>query len=150
MVNKPKAIGTRGETAAKRYLQENGFPLCDRRPLKGNADEGDLLLTVGVIAEVKTGKHAKDASYGQIQAWLQETETERVNANAAIAILIVQRKGFGTERVAFWDCWFVRGGDLAICPYDAGIFNRPICTTLEHAARMIRLTGYGDPLEVKS
>lgn len=93
MTNRPKAIGTRGETAVTRYAREHGFPLADRRPLKGTLDEGDVLLTVGLIAEVKSGKSAQNASLGQIRKWLAETERERVNAGAEHAILVVQRRG---------------------------------------------------------
>lgn len=136
MTNRPKAIGTRGETAVTRYARDHGFPLADRRPLKGTLDEGDVLLTVGAIAEVKTGKTAQGASYNQKLAWLAETERERVNARADVAILVVQRKGFGVNRVDAWECWW----------HELFPFPAPACVTLEHGLMRLRHAGWGDPL----
>ena len=144
MTNRPKAIGTRGETAVTRYAREHGFPLADRRPLKGTLDEGDVLLTVGLIAEVKSGKSAQNASLGQIRKWLAETERERVNAGAEHAILVVQRRGHGAERVGEWECWQPFGFyDRA----NAG-GGRPltICTTLDDGLTLLRMDEWGGPL----
>jgi hypothetical protein len=137
MPNRSKAIGTRGETAVTRYAREHGFPLADRRPLKGINDEGDVLLTVGLIAEVKAGKSAQNASLGQVRAWLAETERERVNARADHAILVVQRRGHGPERVGEWECWT----RLALNDYPA-VFT----VTLHDGLALLRRLGWGDPL----
>lgn len=145
MVNKPKQKGTAAETACKRYAQANGFPLADRLTLSGQYDRGDIQLTVGVIAEVKAGKQAQTASRAQIDAWLEETERERINANATVAILITQPRGVGINRPELWSTYFLRGGDLADCAADAFIFNYPIAVTLQHALHMLRAAGWGDP-----
>lgn len=146
MVNPSKAKGTAAETACKRHAQANGFPLADRLTLSGQYDRGDLQLTVGVIAEVKAGAQAKNASRGQIDSWLEETETERVNAGASIGLLIVQPRGIGTSRPGLWSTWFLRGGDLAECAADAFIFNYPICVTFDHALLILRAAGWGTPI----
>ena len=80
-MSKAKNIGTRAETAVRNYLLSVGYdPLAaHRNVLKGTADEGDVWLreVVGLIVfEIKGGKMAKEASYGQIQKWMVETETE--------------------------------------------------------------------------
>jgi hypothetical protein len=148
MSNPSKQKGTAAETAVVRYARTAGFPLADRLTLSGAYDRGDVSLTIGVIVEVKAGGQAKTASKGQIEAWLEETERERVNARADIALLVKQRTGFGTARVDQWDAWFLRGSDLAECAADALIFNYPFAVSLEHALRMLRARGWGDPIEV--
>jgi hypothetical protein len=82
VTNKPKAIGTRGETAIVNVLRAHGFGGAERRALAGSNDLGDILICPGVIAEVKWGKHAKTASLVDVSRWLRETERERANAGA--------------------------------------------------------------------
>lgn len=140
MVNKPKRIGTSGESAVVRYAQAHGFPHAERRTLGGagyGQDRGDVLLTVGAIAQVKAGKYAKAASYPQVLAWLDDTERQRVNANADIALLIVQRAGYGTERVGMWSCWW-----METFPFGPV----PACVTLENGLLRLRWSGWGDAL----
>jgi hypothetical protein len=138
VANRPKAIGTAGETAVVRYARANGFPLADRRPLKGNLDEGDILLCPGVVLEVKAGKAAQNASLGQVRAWLDETEIERLNGDADVALLVKARRGYGPARVAEWEVWgpFLDSTGL--------VFT--MTTTLEDSLRLLRADGYGDPL----
>lgn len=149
MVNKPKAKGTAAETAVLRYAQHAGFPLAERLTLSGAYDRGDLMLVPGpeVIVEVKAGKQAQYASKAQIDAWLEETETERINARATVGLLVTQPRGIGTSRVHWWSTWFVRGGDIAECAADSFVFNYPISVHLEHALNMLRRAGWGTPTE---
>jgi hypothetical protein len=115
-MSKAKNIGTRAETAVRNYLLSAGYdPLeAHRNVLKGTNDEGDVWLreVIGLIVfEVKGGKMAKEASYGQIQKWMVETETERKNANARYGFLVTQRAGIGYPRAGEW--WaYARLGDL--------------------------------------
>jgi hypothetical protein len=115
-MSKAKNIGTRAETAVRNYLLSAGYdPLqAHRNVLKGTNDEGDVWLreVIGLIVfEIKGGKMAKEASYGQIQKWLEETETERKNANARFGFLVTQRAGVGYPRAGEW--WaYARLGDL--------------------------------------
>lgn len=102
MKRRPKDIGTAAETAVVRYLREHGFPGADRQPLRGNRDQGDITITAGVIAEVKAGHYAATASTAVIKQWLDETETERVNAGADIGVLIVRQARRG---VNLWHVW---------------------------------------------
>lgn len=144
-MNRPKQIGTAGETAFTRYAQACGFPGAERRALHGALDLGDVLLCPGVVVEVKSGKHAQKASRNQIHDWLQETEIERVNSNATIALLVTQHKGIGPARVHMWDAHFFRAGDIATNAVDSRIFDHAVTVTVEDALLMLRKAGWGEP-----
>lgn len=140
MTNRPKQIGTAGESAVVKVARANGFPLAERRALAGTADKGDILLDVGLIAEVKAGKAAKTASLGQIGKWIAETERERVNAQADAAILVVQRQGIGTANAHLWECWL-----RADVIFDDG-WQTVLMLSLEDALKHLRKTGWGEEL----
>ena len=106
-MSKSKDIGTRAETAVRNYLLSVGYNPLDahRNVLKGTADEGDVWLRESyglIVFEVKGGKAAKEASYGQVEKWMQEAETERANANAKFGFLVTQRPGVGYPRAGEW------------------------------------------------
>lgn len=102
MVNRPKQIGTAGETGIVRAAHRHGFPGAERRALHGNTDLGDILLCPGIILEAKSGTTAKTASAQQLHHWMEETEIERVNSNAALAFLITHRPGYSPARADHW------------------------------------------------
>ena len=137
MTNPSKNKGTAAESAVVRYAREHGFPLADRLTLSGRYDRGDVLLTVGLVAEVKAGKAAQNASYNQVLAWLEETETERVNAHAETAVLIVQRTGYGIGRVESWQLWWVE-----TFPFGP----LPACCTVADGLLRLRHAGWGSAL----
>ena len=137
MTNPSKSKGTAAETAVVRYARAHGFPHADRLTLTGRYDRGDVLLAPGAIAEVKAGKAAQGASYNQVLAWLDETERERVNARADIAVLIVQRQGYGLGRVETWSCWYMETFPFA---------PLPACCTLEAGLLRLRHIGFGQAL----
>lgn len=101
MTNKPKNIGTAGESAALKVFQKH-FPDAERRALKGGLDQGDLCGIPGLVVEVKAGHAAETASDHQIELWLDETYTEKVNAKAQCAVLVVKRKGIGPANAHRW------------------------------------------------
>lgn len=106
-MSKAKAIGTAAETAVKNYLLSVGYSPLDahRNVLKGTQDEGDVWLreTYGLIVfEVKGGKAAKEASYGQVEKWMEEAENERNNASGKFGFLVTQRAGVGYPRAGEW------------------------------------------------
>jgi hypothetical protein len=103
MVNRPKAIGTAAETAVARYLVLT-WPMVERRALRGECDAGDIAGMPQVCWEVKGGAAARTASDGQVQAWLEETEAERVYAGATLGVLVLARAGYGVARVDRWWC----------------------------------------------
>jgi hypothetical protein len=107
VTNKPKAIGTRGESGTVAALKRLGFPLARRLALAGADDTGDIELTPGVVAEVKTGKHAKAASLAQVDLWWLETLTEAAHyarsvGGVGVPVLIWQRAGYGPDRADYW------------------------------------------------
>jgi len=152
MTNKPKAIGTACETAVVRYLQANGFPHAERRALRGGLDAGDVTGCPGICIEIKGGEAAKSASDAQVEAWLIETETERINANAEIGLLAMQRKAVGPKNAGQW--WtvirldHVLSGDDSIrsSPGWPTIRDIPVRMHLSDAVQLLRAAGYGNPL----
>lgn len=106
-MSKAKEIGTRAETAVRNYLLSVGYdPMtAHRNVLKGTQDEGDVWLRESyglVVFEVKGGKSAKEASYGQVEKWFQEAQTECQNANGKFGFLVTQRAGVGYPRAGDW------------------------------------------------
>lgn len=154
MTNRPKDIGTAGETAVVKYLRDNGFPGAERRALAGTHDLGDLIGLGPVVVEVKAGKAAENASSGQVEAWMVETETERKNARADIGVLVLKRKGVGDTRTGLW--WAYLPARTVVGLLDPGssldeaLSTAPAFTvrlTLADAVRALRWGGYGDPLD---
>ncbi|MFD2792565.1 hypothetical protein ACFS27_03290 [Promicromonospora vindobonensis] len=153
MTNKPKAIGTAAESAVVKAARRLGFPHAERVVLHGNLDQGDVRLTpgltAGVVLEVKGGNAARDASDLQILSWLDETETERRNAHADVAILVTQRRGVGPARAEqWWAHMHVRQlldlRALHVSPATAD--DAVVRMTLAAALAQLRACGYGVPL----
>lgn len=145
-----KSIGTPAETAVVKFLIAHGWPHAERRILSGAHDKGDVTGTPGLCWEVKAGKAAEFASDGQIAAWLVETETERVNAKAAIGILVTKRKGISGTRAGEW--WaHLDGGvfaDLIYDRHDGEPYEQigiPVRTNLANVVELLRDAGYGSP-----
>lgn len=108
-----KAKGTAAETAVATYLNTWGW-LAERRALSGAVDKGDIAGLPGVVVEVKAGARLC------IPQWLAETETERVNADASVGLLVVKPKGVGYTKVGQW--WTIQ--------------------PLSHAAALMKQAGY--------
>jgi hypothetical protein len=147
MTNKPKAIGTAAETAVVRYLRDNGFPMCERRALHGTTDLGDVTGIPGLVIEVKAGEAAHKASPRQIKAWLDETETERLNAKADIGLLVTARS---RQNVRNWWCVMTMRTNQKLMGYDIDrepLASLPCYLTLESAAILLRKAGWGEPLK---
>jgi hypothetical protein len=116
-MSKAKQIGTAAETAVRNFVLSQGYTELEahRNVLKGTNDEGDVWLREPlrglIVFEVKGGKAAKEASYGQIEKWFQEAELEKKNANGAFGFLVTQRAGVGYPRAGEW--WaYANLGDL--------------------------------------
>jgi hypothetical protein len=88
-VTRSKRIGTAAESLVVELLRLKGFPYAERRALKGHQDCGDVTGIPGVVIEVKAHKEMKLAE------WMDETEAERVNAAAAVAVCWHKRRGKG-------------------------------------------------------
>lgn len=148
---RPKDIGTAAETAVVRAARRLGFPGAERRALHGSTDLGDVLLCPGAIVEVKGGDAARKASDGQIAAWLGETDRERLNAGAAVGLLVTQRSGIGATNADRW--WAHLSLDqlaswrgLIRVPGAAGVDVAPVRLFLGDALLLLRTCGWGEPL----
>ena len=154
MSNPSKSKGTAAETALVRWLRANGFPGADRQPLRGGRDQGDVALCPGVVVEVKY--HAGPAATGQptaatLAAWLDEVDVEQSNAGAAVAFLVVKRKG--TTDPGRWFAYvhlstFVDLTDPeepCILP-DGLAHDPPVQLAVADLAALLRAAGYGDPI----
>lgn len=126
-MTRPKDIGTQWETTVVRYLRSNGFPNAERRALSGSCDKGDLLIAPGLIAECKAHTEYSDAD---VRDWWQQTDRERHNSNAEMALLIVKRKGLRGQPGNAW-CW-------RRC---RGVWH---ATWLSEAVEELRYIGWGD------
>jgi hypothetical protein len=103
MVNKSGRIGREGENAVAAYLRQTGaFPQAEPRVLYGAHDRGDLTGVGAFAFQVKSGKAAENASQAQIRQWFHDAEEQRENAQAAVAVLVVKRAGYGSKRAGMW------------------------------------------------
>jgi hypothetical protein len=149
-MNKPKAIGTKAETAVARWLQSAGFPHAERRALRGIEDAGDITGCPGICVEVKGGEAARAASDAQIGAWLAETETERLNARAVIGLLVMQRRGVGPANAGRW--WAIMPAAQLCDLAGSDMLGRfpepaPVRMLLADVVAILRWAGYGQPLD---
>lgn len=98
-MSKAKAMGTAVETAAVRWLVDNGFKQAERLPPAGAADRGDIRLQVSpiIIAECKRAQRGV-----QLTPWMRELAVEMKNAGAETGLLIAKQKGVGDKNVARW------------------------------------------------
>jgi len=94
-LSKAKQKGTLAETAVADYLRQT-FPAVERRALSGVNDKGDVAGVPNCVIEVKNQRSYK------IHEWMKETETERINAEADIGILVIKPVGIGVSRVSDW------------------------------------------------
>lgn len=106
-MSKAKQIGTAAETAVRNHLLKAGYdPMAaHRNVLKGSDDEGDVWLRESyglIVFEIKGGKMAKEASYGQVQKWFEEAQLECRNASGKFGFLVTQRAGVGYPRAGEW------------------------------------------------
>ncbi len=97
-MSRSKQKGTAFERLIADYLAQY-WPYADRAPLTGNKDRGDISGTPGIVWELKNAKTMR------LSEWLEETETERSNADADVGILVVKRRGYGrpSEQYAIVD-----------------------------------------------
>jgi hypothetical protein len=147
---RPRDIGTAAETAVVRVARAHGFRYADRYALHGAHDQGDVVLCEGVIVEVKGGEAARDASDAQIEAWLDQTEKERINARADVALLVVQRRGVGIARAQSWAAWWRLGWLARLAGQVESFAPGPhvaVRCTLADALTILRAAGYGRPLD---
>jgi hypothetical protein len=94
-MSKSKQKGTLAETAVADYLKQT-FLAVERRTLSGANDKGDIAGVPNCVVEVKNQRTYK------IHEWMKETETERINAEADLGILVIKPNGVGVSKVNQW------------------------------------------------
>jgi hypothetical protein len=151
-MSRSKQIGTAAETAVVRAARSRGFPWADRYALHGRHDQGDVFLCPGVIVEVKGGDWARKASDSLIDDWLTETERERINAQASVGFLVVQRAAVGPANAQRWSAWWRLHWLMGLMPNQGippELYDQPVRLSLEGSLAIIRHAGYGSPLETR-
>lgn len=101
MVNKPKAIGTWGETAVLRVVQLY-WPEASRNALSGAQDRGDIGHCGDFIFEVKAGKQAQQIGPVKLAEWMDQATIEAAHSGVPFGILVTQRAGVGAPNAAQW------------------------------------------------
>jgi hypothetical protein len=101
-MSKERQKGTLHETNVVKFLRDHGFPYAERRALNGQYDKGDITGTGPLVWECKNHKTLA------LSEWIQETEQERVNADAEFGVLVVKRRGV-----------FDAGQSYAVMPLEA-------------------------------
>ena len=94
-MSKSKQKGTLAETAVADYLKQT-FSAVERRTLSGANDKGDIAGVPNCVVEVKNQRTYK------IHEWMKETETERINAEADLGILVIKPNRVGVSKVNQW------------------------------------------------
>lgn len=108
-MNRPKQIGTAGESGLVRTLRSlYAFPddRCRRMTLGGRYDVGDVHAEfpdgVTVVIEVKSGKQADAATLKDLGDWQAETDVEARNAGTPYRMLVVKRRSVSPDRMLLW------------------------------------------------
>ena len=147
MANRSKQVGTKAESAVVRAAQTRGFFGAERRALRGRNDVGDVLLCPGVVVQVKGGDMARKASDALVSKWLEQTEQQRRNANAAHAFLVVQRAGVGPRNAHQWHAYWTADAWARLLGHEApvALAGATIRTSLESSLAALVANGWGGP-----
>ncbi len=151
-MNKSGNIGSKAERAVANAANRLGFPHADRRVKRGRNDVGDVLLCPGVVVQVKGGDMARKASDALVSKWLEQTEQQRRNANAAHAFLVVQRAGVGPRNAHQWHAYWTAGGWARLLGHEApvALAGATIRTSLESSLAALVANGWGGPSSEES
>lgn len=114
VVNKPKQIGTFGETAVLKQVKPY-FPDADRIVQKGANDQGDIAFCGDFIFEVKAGKQTDQIGDGKLAKWMEEALVEAEHAGVRFGVLVTQRRGFGAPNARRWWAWLRMEDFAEIC-----------------------------------
>jgi hypothetical protein len=96
-MSRQREKGTRYETSVARWLRDHGVDV-ERRPMAGSRDRGDL---GGTLCGLELTVECKDvAAFGPalVRSWRDQTDAERGNAGADVALLVTHIEGNGDGR----------------------------------------------------
>jgi len=101
---KPKAIGTRQESAIRDVLNDwAGRKVCERVVQHGSNDHGDLLIEVDDLLLTGESKHCKSyPSEGMLENFKAQTVIENENAMQDGGLLFVNLPGRSIQRMEVW------------------------------------------------
>lgn len=89
-----KAAGSRFERVIADCLAGHVSEFVDRRPKTGAKDKGDL-ANLRSAHNLRVVAECKDVAKLSLGTWVAEAETERINDDAAIGVVIHKRVGKG-------------------------------------------------------
>jgi len=93
MTSPERRKGNAFEVAIAQYLRDHGHPYAERAYGAGRPDDrGDIDGIPGFVLS------AKNQAQVRLGVWMNEVETQRVNARASFAALIVKRRGAPVDR----------------------------------------------------
>ena len=157
MVNKPQAIGTSTETSVVKYARTfkcpfNGYEKyqqAKRLQKTGALDVGDVWLAQGLIAQVKGGHMAEQATREVISGWWLKSVSQALNYaslyNEQVHVfLILKKKNIGLKNPGSWLVYYSQ--DTATWPVQAMTFNDYLSIWGHQSTRKKFL---GEPMKVK-
>lgn len=140
-MNRPKAIGTRAESAVVHHLRSIGLA-AERTAPHGAQDVGDIWVEGGkIVIEVKARNRQPSAR--DIDGWLDELAAEAGRVpQCEAALLIVKPPNLGAARVGRWPVWTWCDDWLWLCqvPDPPRAWRvHPVGSRLDSAANLLRI-----------
>ncbi|NUR80764.1 MAG: hypothetical protein HOQ21_10010 [Dermatophilaceae bacterium] len=141
--------GARAERAVVSWLRENGFPGAERAVRTGYKsgnrtaiDPGDITGTPGLVWQITDRADADEPAV--IERRMQETERQRIHANAAYGFFVVKRRGFADP--GRWWVWMPADviATLVNGHYIGKDIHFPVRTELAGVVTLVRRCGFGD------
>jgi hypothetical protein len=146
--------GLNAERDLCKWLRTNGFPGAERAVRTGfrtvdrtSADPGDVMGSPGIVWSVK------DCAVEQRSVWMAELEAMddrpiKAGGDEPIRLLVHKRRGHADP--GKWWCW-MRAHQMALLLDDGdSSFVFPVRAELGDIVPLLRIAGYGDPIEVAS
>lgn len=90
-MNRPRQKGTAFESACRDYLK-GFFPHCERAPLWGGADRGDLLGVPGMVIQCRNRKMM------DLAGAVDDAKAQAANNGSGVPVAIIKRRGMPVAR----------------------------------------------------
>lgn len=108
MANKSKVKGTRYETDLVNVINDwEGLVICERLPLHGNEDKGDIRLRIGDLVICVEAKNLKDyPSPSLMDKFREDTIKETAHLGADGGLLVINKY---RKRITLSEVWMQHG-----------------------------------------